>query len=361
MKKTLFFLFVFFCTLSLTSCATFLNDNYTHITVYSNVNDATIVLNDSLYTSPASIKIKRDSKPIKFTLKNDSLNLSKDYYVKNKISGIFISGNVPMLLGAPVGLFTDLTNNKRFRYPEIIQLNYFDENLSEKELKEAKRKYHRENWDYMEDHAQKLRKEERVNAFQRNILREKGDLVHNYIVPGFTSFSINPEGSKINTAGFMKVGYGLDYFYKENKFLNADIIFKSNLFDPIISVFALDLWLLNPELSITNNHRFNRFEVGYGLAFQYLFYYSFDNCWNCDQDPPFTGAMLGDQKPEITEGYFSLGPKIKTAYQLNRRLYVGLFYQSSLLKFSNTDNNTKPDHFFGIDLRFKAKAAKKIK
>ncbi len=358
MNKLFLFLLLAICTLSITSCATFLNDNYTHITVYSNVKNAAIVLNDTVYASPASIKVKRDSNPLKFTLKNDSLNLSKEFYVKNKMSGIFISGNVPMVLGAPFGLLTDLTNKKRFTYPEVIQLNYFDENLSEKELKEAKKNYHRENWDFMEDHAQQLRKEERVKAFQRNILREKGDLVANYILPGYTHFLMNPEGPKIHTAGLMKVGYGLDYFYKDHKFLNADVIFKTNFIDPVISLMGLDLFILNPELSVTNNHRFNRFEVGYGLSLQYFFYNSFDNCWNCDNEPSFVGEMLPNKKPDIKESYFSISPKIKTAYQLNRRLYVGLFYQPSVIKFSNTNNNTKVDHIFGIDFRFKAKTAK---
>lgn len=356
MKKLLQVIALSACALSVTSCATFLNDNYKQVTVFSNIKDASITINDSLYANPASIKVKRDNKPLKFILKSDSLNLSKEYYVKNKPASVFFSGNIPMVVGAPFGIVIDLTNKRRFDYPKIIELNYFDENLSVKELKQAKKEYNRNNEDYIEDYAQEMRREERAKAFQRNKVRAKGDLVHNYILPGYTHYIINPEAAKFNTAGVLKVGYGIDYFYKDNMFVNTDLIFKTNLIDPLISLVFLERRIVNPELSVTNNHRFNRFEVGYGLSFQY-FYYNFNEnngCFNCETEPTFTGELWVTPKPIINEGYFTLSPKIKTAYQLNRKLYAGLFYQPSLLKFTSTTNNTKVDHIFGIDFRFKA-------
>lgn len=361
MKKTLQLVLLSACVLSLTSCATFYNDSYKQVTVFSNIENAQIVLNDTVYTSPASIKVKRDNKPLKFTLRSDSLNLSKEYLIKSKSKGPFIWGNIPMIIGAPVGLLVDLTNKKRLEYPNIIQLNYFDENLSEKELKAEKRKYLHENEDYMEDYAQEKRREERAKAFERNKLRTKGDVVHNYILPGYTHYIINPEGPKFNTGGVLKVGYGIDYFYKDNMFVNTDFIVKSNLIDPLISLAFLERRIVNPELSVTNNHRFNRFEIGYGLSFQY-FYYNFNennSCFNCDTEPEFTGDLITNHAPIINEGYFTLSPKIKTAYQLNRKLYVGLFYQPSVVKFTSTNNNTKVDHILGIDFRFKALGKRK--
>ncbi|MBA5793500.1 hypothetical protein H1R17_09640 [Flavobacterium sp. xlx-214] len=361
MKKLLFFSSMLCILLSITSCATFLNDNYKHVTVYSNIKNATIILNDSLYTSPASIKVKRDNKPLKFTLKSDSLNLSKEFLIKSKSKGAFVWGNLPMTIAAPVGLLIDVTNEKRFEYPSIIHLNYFDENLTVKEMRAARHKYFTENEDYMEDYAQELRREERAKAFEKNKLRTKGDIIHNYILPGLTVFNARPEGPKMNTAGLMKVGYGMDYLYKDNMFVNADVILKTNFFDPIFSTIFLKTRIANPELSITNNHRLNRFEVGYGLSFQYFFYFTSVRCIGCSSErPEFAGDLITEQKPNIKEGYFTLSPKIKTAYQLNRRLYVGAFYQPSLLKFSSSSNNTGVDHIFGIDFRFKAKSSKKF-
>lgn len=358
MKKTLLFLLISFCTLSLTSCATFLNDNYKQINVFSNIKDATFTLNDTIYQNPATLKVKRDNKPLVFTLKSDSLNISKEYKVKYKLTPKFISGNLPMIFAAPFGVAVDFTNKKRFNYADIVQLNYFD-NLPEYDQIKAKKNYRKENIRIIEEYAENQLKKERKLVMQRNILREKGDVVHNYIIPGFTSFFINPEGDSFSTAGLMKVGYGIDYFYKNSTFVNVDLIFKTNFIDPAISLM-LSRKVFNPELSVTNNHRFNRFEVGYGLSLNYLFTDYTKNCFSCEvNDPPFTGALIEDQPKHSTEAYFSLGLKAQTAYQFNRRLYVGLFYQPSFVKFSNTNNNTKPDHFFGIDLRFKAKAAKK--
>jgi hypothetical protein len=126
---------VLLCSLLLTSCATILNKRTTKFSVTTCEENTKLRYNDSVYTLPQVLRVKRSSQPLRFTAFNDSLN--RDYEVRRKIAPQFSAVNfawAPTVYLLPIAFGIDLTNPKRFNYgpgldvsvhPDILPVDTF--------------------------------------------------------------------------------------------------------------------------------------------------------------------------------------------------------------------------------------------
>lgn len=111
-------IFFYLPLLLFTSCATILNKQTTVVKISSDTNSKIIHLQDTLNLNKKQIKIypKRVNSPLKITIVKD--NLKKDFYFESKRSALFWA-NIFSGYGI-IGLFIDLTNNKRLTYPHNL-------------------------------------------------------------------------------------------------------------------------------------------------------------------------------------------------------------------------------------------------
>jgi len=88
------------------------------IHVKADVANANICINNDTtrwYITPASIAVERSRKPLLITAKKDTLE--KTFVIKSTLSTAFLLGNI--YCGGLIGYGIDLTNNKRFNYPDV--------------------------------------------------------------------------------------------------------------------------------------------------------------------------------------------------------------------------------------------------
>lgn len=105
------------------SCASIINTDFTTINVFT-VQDSTklCIGNDTsnFRKTPTKIQVYRSKKPLKLTIKKDSIN--KSVFIPSNLSGAFWFGNI--LNGTlPYGHIVDLSNEKRFTYPSSILID----------------------------------------------------------------------------------------------------------------------------------------------------------------------------------------------------------------------------------------------
>ena len=80
--KHFYRLLLLFSVLTLTSCSTILHRKQQKVNVFSNAENATITVNDSVYQLPAKIKLLRDKTPV--TISYQSANKQLDTIVNGK-------------------------------------------------------------------------------------------------------------------------------------------------------------------------------------------------------------------------------------------------------------------------------------
>lgn len=100
------------------SCATIEHQRSIVINVKADVADANICINNDTtrwYVTPATIAVKRSKKPLLITAKKDTIE--KTFAIKSTLSTAFLLGNI--YCGGLLGYGIDLTNNKRFNYPDV--------------------------------------------------------------------------------------------------------------------------------------------------------------------------------------------------------------------------------------------------
>ena len=169
----------------MTSCATFINQPYKFITVYTTQPTEIILKKDTIETTDnkATLSVERKKETLDIIAKTDSL--TKTFKVEPKFSRAFWSN---IIFNFGIGMLVDRHNPKRYTYPRRIYINSTD----------TIGKYYK--------YGQSDR---------------KGEL-HLYLsLPHINSFQLTPENerAKINT-GFWGLTIGLDYYHSKDQFIN---------------------------------------------------------------------------------------------------------------------------------------------
>lgn len=293
---TLLFLFC------LTSCATLITRKDYNIHISSDAVNAVVKVQDSTYALPARFKIKRSKEDLKIELMGDSLK--RNYTVKASPNGAFLYGNLAWVYFAPAAYLVDFTNQKRFYYGRHIFLNSADTNAV-LTLGVGKRY---------------------IDYWARTYPTRKGQVNLSIGLPGVNNFYMQPvqEGVKINT-GFWGISAGLEYFYRNNKFLslNASATMDYFLPLPVAVEYSGEMERMNAvTFALSDNFRFRRFTLGYGLNFsrntwRFVYYDRFE--------PP-----APSREPTV-KSLNSVGLVFNGYHQLNRTFHIGLIYRPNFL------------------------------
>lgn len=359
--KTIFPLVIAVVLCALASCNTVLRSNMQKVNVFSNAPEAKVVINDSLYTLPAEVLLKRDKLPVKITYY--SYNKQMDSIVEPKIGPVFYLLNIPTIPAFGAGYWIDLSNKKRFGYPKNIFFNTKD-SLEVYEFKAERYIAKNQITDETEQEAIRLKikthylaseeKRHKNEAKEYKRYNPSAGTFRFYIAPptlfliGLSKENPNLDSFK-NSVGGVSFGLGGDYYYKSNRFVSMELSHKRNRFDPgIFGSYGLTAHKL--DASVRKGHRWNRFELSYGLSLTYT-----------DYSYEIYKAPYGDIRPYMSEddgeyiqsNYRTLGFSTVFNYQLTSVMFVGIRYNPAVYSFRIGRNGWDYEHIIGIDYRLK--------
>ena len=324
MKNILFLIPIVFFS----SCATLVLRKDYDVKVTTDVPNAKAEILDSIYNLPAEFRIQRSKHDLEIKLIGDSVE--KEYLVKASPNGAFLYGNLLWMQVSPATYLIDFTNQKRFYYGKSIFLNSSDT------LKVIRPKISKGYYDYW------------TKSFPTN----KRQINFTYSLPWVNSFYLQPsqETAKANT-GFWGISAGLEYYYKENKFLSLNGSAVMDFFIPFPA--AVDFSgevenMYSVYTSLTDNYRFRRFTVGYGLNFS-------KNTWKLVYHDRFDPPPA--TREPATKSSNSLGFTIDGYHQIGKRFHIGLIYRPTLLNVY-PDIDFKYEHLISLDFKWKFRLKK---
>jgi hypothetical protein len=157
-------------------------------------------------------------------------------------------------------------------------------------------------------------------------------------IPEINIYSFDVEnGNRVNQIGFLGVGIGIEFFYKNNKSiqLRGDGIWSFIVpvpasYHPEYSSWkTCGAWNIN----LTDNFSLKRFQLGYGLNYAI-------NIWNARgyyNKPP--NELEDGEEAEFINGVREvnhvLGLTLQANYRLGRFCYFGVIYRPSFFQISN--------------------------
>jgi hypothetical protein len=238
-----------FLSLTLCSCATITFKKTYDLPFSSNYKNAKVEINHKVYDLPDTIKVQRSKENLQVKLILDTATI--DYTLRPCPNPRFVMGNLLSFHLIPIAYFVDLTNQKRFYYGPSI---YFNKNDTSKVFKPSL-----------------LRNYDRY--ISKVPTKKKGHIDLSLSIPIFNSFHMQPENEAVKSIlGYYGLSVGLDYYYKDNKYLSltAHVIgaFESPL--PLIESFDTTGYhesIASTYFSLTHNQSFIRFHIGYGINF----------------------------------------------------------------------------------------------
>ena len=359
-----------FLALSTVSCATIWSKKTQKVHVYSNVKEGRLITNDSvIHQLPATIEVKRDKKDLHLTLATEEYK--ETYTIASQINPVFTFGNLLTIPAFGAGYLIDLTNKKRFSYKKHIFLGKFDEETDQttRNAEEYIARHGITN-DSVVETIYKREIQKTQNRQQKQIAYDdwsfkrfhpaKGTFYFNILTPSLYMIGISSENPNLsrfkNKAGGMSLGVALDYFYADKQFITLEIAHRSNVFDPFyfLDRYSYDLMVDKVNLSVMHSHRINRFNIGYGLSFDRVFYNY--RVWKehwIPNDLPYELYMSDDGKKQFSENYITLGFSGLLSYQWTQRLHIGVFYKPSVYSIRSGQSSFNYEHVTGLDIRLK--------
>ena len=185
------------------------------------------------------------------------------------------------------------------------------------------------------------------NYFSKTYPTNKGQINLVFSIPLVNSFYFQPqlENKKINT-GFGGISSSVEYYYKNNKFFGLSGNAVVDYFVPFpvgVDISGGYETMNSVYLSITDNFKFKRFSVGYGLNYsKNNWAYKFSNRFN---PPPPT------RTPESKSSQ-SFGFTFNVYHQFSKNFFVGLIYRPSFIKIYPT-TELKYEHLLSLDFTWK--------
>lgn len=301
------------CGLVMTSCATILNKKTYIMPVSSNIEPAKVKVYDQVYELPADVEVTRSNKDLNMILIADSVNI--EYTIKPRLSAKFLYMNLAGELAAPINYAVDLTNHKRFYYGNKVFLNTADTlRIYEGSMAIKQRRY-----------------------FGKEFRKNKGDIFFRVSIPALNSFVLKPSQEPIkDRTGIFGISLGFDYYYKTNQYVSTSGTYAASKTPPPFGDFEN---IESAYWSLSNNHKWNRWNLGYGISYSH-------NMWKFDN----SGYDIDVDSPDhisITKTSYALGLVFPTSFQLNKLFSFGLTYRPS---FYHLGSNQKVEYEHLISL-----------
>lgn len=305
------------------SCATIFNKKTQNISISTNSSKGAVKVNDSIYSLPAKITVKRSKEDLPIEFISDSLN--KKYSLKPAVNAKFLYGNLLFLDFFPLGYITDFTNQKRFSYQDQIILNPTDTIVVIKTNRNKK-------FDTFKHH------------FIKKYPAKKGQINFMVAIPCINNFYLEPKSeSSVHETGFGGISTGVEYFYSNKNYLAARFRAATPFMTPLplpLESFGEYERMYSLIFDLTNNHKLNRFSVGYGLNYtKNTWIKHFENYESISES-------------SIKKTNKALGLTLNSYYQISSYLFVGLNYNQSLFSVNSSTKNLN-EHVISFDFVFK--------
>lgn len=302
-----------------TSCATIVNRPTYKARIRSNAPNAKAIVNDSTYTLPARVELARSTDSLQIQLVTDSI--TKDYTVASKTDGNTVAGNLALFGGFGfIGMYVDKKNLRSRHYGRTIFLDIDDASGIINPRKKPKGYY--------------------------KMPIPKGTVNLTFSLPYVNNFFLQHKdfGNRTST-GFLGAGAGLEYYYKNDRFLKLAVTVMMDFEFPIPIPIDYDgerEAMSSLFVSLTTNHRLGRFTLGYGPSWTVNTLIQTDRkTWTNDDDYY--------HREHITR---ALGLSLTGHYQLTPSFHIGLLYNPNLLNVTPV-NEVKYSHTLSLDLQWK--------
>lgn len=298
------------------SCASISNEPKTKTTIITTKASKIIYNNDTIETknNKVQLNIVRSNKPVNVLVLNDSF--TRKLLLKPVNSPAYYA-NVLYNLG--IGLWVERDNPKRYTYPSLVYIN-------------------------PNDSSSKTTKYPSYN--------KKGEMYLHLSLPHINAFYLVPDDVKTKTnTGFLGFCIGLDYYHSKKQFLNLSGSAVLDFFVPFpapVHFEGVREFSSSQYLSLTNNHKVNRFSLGYGLAFAQ------DN-WRRTDFGNFDAAYVS--QPTLSKSNNALGLIFSGYVQTGQRFNLGIIYRPTFYRF-NSPNSWQYEHLISIDFAWKFKLKK---
>jgi hypothetical protein len=305
--------------------------------ISSGLSNSCVIIKDSnKYELPAKVVVTHSKSKLPFTvLQSDTI--VNDTMLKPILSDIFWWGNVGCLSYlAPVGWLIDLTNDKRFIYGNHIHIDSLGNIMSFKD-------------------SDKLFFNKYSDLFFHKHKKRNINLILSAPEVNLFHLSLQNETPR-NFAGFLGLGTGVEYFYKNDKSLQLRIDAITNYIAPFPLPIDWDEPLTEPledclalNINLTNNFRWKRFHFGYGLNFAKNIWYR--SAYYIEPQKPTDENYEYKRIDGISKTNTMLGFVSNTYYRLFQHFYLGVIYRPSFWNLSN--HKLMYEHSISFDFMWK--------
>ena len=161
------------------------------------------------------------------------------------------------------------------------------------------------------------------------------------------------EGYKIGVG--VGIGVGFDYFHSKRQFIHLGI--SSDIGAGSIFAKRESQRFESFCLYLSNNHRIERFSIGYGFSFT-------KNLWEYEKwiraKGYFTGLPYRITEVDVKKSHEAFGLIFLTNIQLIKFLNIGLVYRPTFYRLNMTDKKITYEHLLSVNCVLKIRMKNKI-
>jgi hypothetical protein len=297
-----------------------MNNPSTRVNIYTSAPAKVTTRGRTLTTlnNEVQIKIPRSGSPAIIKVSSDSIQRN---IVLSPINSFAWYTNIYFNWG--IGMLVEAKKPLRYTYPRHVYINMADTTSS----------YHRY-----------IPKQNRYRPAYN-----KGELHLALSLPYGNIFLLKPNQEPVKTSGgFFGAGIGLDYYHRNNQFINVSATAVSDF--PIPFPAPLDRrgeyeTMASAYFSISNNHDVRRFSLGYGVTYAF-------NTWAHNNGG---GLVVSPPSHEpVRKSQNAWGLLLSSYYHITPVFSAGITYRPTLLRPS-ADHPFEYEHLISIGCSWKIK------
>lgn len=321
------------------SCTTLINVQGPEINLFTEQKEVKVYFEDSTQfaLTPAKLRVNRSKEPAVIHLNKDGQ--TRRFEIPSRIEWGFIYGNF-MNGSAGTGILVDLTNQRRFKYPENIYVDMHDTTRTNYRLKTE---YQLTNILIQPGFIHK----------RERFPRKKGEFRLGLSYSIGNDIVLRRKDGMGKQSGFIGGNVGLDYYYSEGKFYGLGY----GKITDFPFILPTPIRYTDPHarawctyFTVTKGFDRARFSLGYGLSWvKYQ--------WNLYEKIPSTESFEETYKVEDRKIGFSLQP----SFNFTESFSIGAKYLPSIYSIRN--HNFEYGHllFLELILNFRINADKSMK
>lgn len=269
------------------SCATILNRGVQKISITTSNEIKIVSLDNSLkfFGNKNSFYVERSKNLLKIDLQIDTIQ--QTFFLKSHNSFAYW---VNIYFNYGIGMLVDKETPKRYAFPKMTYLHRQDSNIV-------------------------------ASRFAPTI---KGTINWHIALPHVNFFYVAEQKGYRNSGGFWGVESGLDYFYKDDRFVSVYGGAATDFFVPVPAAVDIRGEFQSSTgifVNARNNHRIGSFDLGYGISYSRLYWRKTNNI-----DSTFI--------PE-TKKNSAFGLSFSSSYRFGKLFQLGLLYQPYFLRIDS--------------------------